>query len=276
MAAVEAGIAAGLRKESLRAQKMKRVKKRTFYGVLCEQEVYYIRDNQDVKTSRPSERFRTEEERQAHKRAISQRNHAKLFNANMTPDCLYSTLTLDADNEVHDPKEMKRIERNYIRRLKRACPDAVIFAYIGFGKNTHRLHMHMATKGIPEETIIKLWPYGSIVKVSPLREHETYDGADHGPDYTNLANYLFNHWTPEIGGHRWFNTRNAVKPTEETPTLAIRNYSEAHPPTAPKGYILSETYVNKYGYMRFTYYKKPESRYMTKKRKAMEADDIHI
>lgn len=255
---------------------MKRVKKRTFAGAVCEQEVFYIRENQDIRKAEPKERFDTEEEYAAFKIGISRRKHAKLVNANFDSNSLYSTLTFDDDNEVHDPKLAKRLRDNYIRRLRRKYPDAVIFAYIGFGKNTHRLHMHILSKGIPKEEIKRLWKYGDIKRVDNLREHNVYDGVDHGEDYTQLANYLFDHWEPEIGGHRWFNTRNAVRPTEEKPTLVKRNYSETHPPTAPRGYMLVDTYINRYGYMRFTYVKKPESRYMTRKRKKEKEEGIHI
>jgi plasmid stabilization system protein ParE len=245
---------------------MKRVKKRTFSGAVCEQEVFYIRENQNIRTAEPREpRFQSEEERAAHREAISRKRHTQLFNANFSHDSLYSTLTMDNDNEVHEYEEMKRLRDNYIRRLKRRFPDAVIFAYIGKGKNTHRLHMHMVSNGIPEDAITGQWKYGSIVRVENLREHNMYDGRDHGEDYTALANYLFDHWTPEQGGHRWKNTRNAIQPDAETPREVKRNYTEQRPPVAPKGYILVETRANKYGYLYFKYVKKPGSRYRKKK-----------
>lgn len=247
---------------------MKRVKRRTFSGAICEQEVFNIRENQDIKTAQPREpRFQSEEERAAHREAISRKRHTQLFNANFSHESLYSTLTMDNDNEVHEFEEMKRIRDNYIRRLKRRFPDAVIFAYIGKGKNTHRLHMHMVTNGIPETVISDLWKYGSVVRIDHLREHNIYDGKDHGEDYTSLANYLFDHWTPEQGGHRWKNTRNARQPEKEDPKIIKRTYSETKPPTAPKGYMLVESRSNQYGYLYFKYVKIPESRYKTRKKK---------
>lgn len=247
---------------------MKRVKVRTFCGAVCEQEVYTIRENQDVAAAQPREpRFMTEQERAEHREAISRRRHVQLFNANFTHESYYSTLTLDDDNEVHEYAEMKRLRDNYIRRLKRRCPDAVIFAYIGKGKNTHRLHMHMVSDGIPEEMIMQQWTYGSIVRVDHLREHNMYDGEDRGEDYTALANYLFDHWSPEMGGHRWKNTRNAKQPAREVPKIVKRNYTEEKPPKAPKGYKLVETRSNRYGYLYFKYVKIPESRYKTRKKR---------
>lgn len=247
---------------------MKRVKRRTFSGAVCEQEIFSIRENQNAKAAEPREpRFQSEEERAAHREAISRKRHTQMFNTNFSHDSLYSTLTLDNDHEVHEFEEMKRLRDNYIRRLKRRFPDAVIFAYIGKGKNTHRLHMHMVSNGIPEEWIAGLWTYGSVVRVDHLREHCMYDGVDHGEDYTALANYLFDHWTPEQGGHRWKNTRNARKPEKEEPKEVKRNYSETKPPAPPKGYKLVETRANQYGYLYFKYVKIPESRYKTRKKR---------
>lgn len=247
---------------------MRRVKRRTFSGAVCEQEVFTVRGDQDIKTAEPRQpRFLSDAERAAHREAISRKRHTQMFNANFSHESLYSTLTLDNENEVHEYEEMKRLRDNYIRRLKRRFPDAVIFAYIGKGKSTHRLHMHMVSNGIPAEEISKCWGYGSVVRVDQLREHVMYDGVDHGEDYTSLANYLFNHWTPEQGGHRWKNTRNAKKPEREDPKEIRREYSEAKPPIAPKGYKLVETRTNQYGYLYFKYVKIPESRYKTRKRK---------
>lgn len=247
---------------------MKRVKVRTFCGAVCEQEVFYIRGNQDARSAWPQQpRFQTKEERAAHREAISRKHHVQMFNANFSHESLYSTLTLDNNNEVHEYEEMKRLRDNYIRRLKRRFPDAVIFAYIGKGENTHRLHMHMVSNGIPEDVITGQWPYGKIVRIEHLREHNMYDGVDHGEDYTALANYLFDHWTPEQGGHRWKYTRNARKPEREVPKEARRNYTEAKPPTPPKGYKLVETKTNRYGYLYAKYVKIPESRYKTRKKK---------
>lgn len=250
---------------------MKRVKRRIFSGSVCEQEIFYIRNDQDLKTAEPREpRFISDAERAAHREAISRKRHIQLFNTNFSHESLYSTLTLDNNNEVHEYEEMKRLRDNYIRRLRRRYPDAVIFSYIGKGDNTHRLHMHMVSNGIPEDQIAELWRYGSIRRIEHLREHNMYDGVDHGEDYTSLANYLFDHWTPEQGGHRYKATRNALKPEREDPREIKREYSETRPPVAPRGYKLVETRSNQYGYLYFKYIRIPESRYRTRKRKKQE------
>lgn len=234
----------------------KRVKKRTFSGVVCEQEIYCISDRakNDI-TAKPRLRFNTEEEREQHKLGISRRKHARLVNENFSPGSLYSTLTFDNENEVHTFDEAKHIRDLFVRRLKYSCPDAVIFIYLGRGKNTRRIHVHMLSEGVSAEIINKQWIYGSIVSVENLREHNFYNGVDYGCDYTGLANYLFDHWTPEQGGHRWKQTRNARAPEKEDIAEVKRIYSEKSPPQAPKGYKLVEIKATKYGYLYFKYVK---------------------
>ena len=239
---------------------MKRVKRRLFSGAVCEQIVYNAPDRADVKKSAPRLRFKSEEEREQHRLGISRRNHARLVNENFSPTSLYSTLTFDDEHEVHTFEEAKRIRTLYVRRLKYACPDAVIFIYLGRGKSTNRIHSHMLSEGVPEEIIRKQWIYGKIVSCDHLRAHNFYNGVDRGQDYTSLANYLFNHWTPEQGGHRWKQTTNARKPSAETPKEIKREYTADKPPRPPKGYMLVETISTPYGYLYFKYVREPEKR----------------
>lgn len=159
---------------------------------------------------------------------------------------------------MHTFSEAKKIRDRYIRRLKYDYPDAVIFAYLGRGKSTHRIHMHMLVDGVPPEVIRKKWGQGSVLRVDRLREHNYYNGVDHGQDYTGLANYLFDHWTPEQGGHRWKQTKNARRPDIENAKPVRRAYSESRPPAAPKGYILVETRGNAFGYLYYKYIKCPD------------------
>ena len=247
---------------------MKKVKKCIFSGAVCEQMVFAVSDRtQDIKKAEPPRpRFKTEKERQRHKDNISRRNHAQLFNENFSTSSLYSTLTFDVENEIHDFDEAKQIRRNYIRVLKRACPDAVIFVYAGRGKSTHRIHFHVVSEGVPENLIIEKWKYGSVRRISNLRAHNYYNGIDYGQDYTGLANYLWEHWTPEQGGHRWFMTKNARKPEKEPTEEIKRDYSLAKPPRPPKGYMLVTAEQTPYGYLYFKYVIKPTSPPRTKKR----------
>lgn len=246
---------------------MRRVKKRTFSGVVCEQEVYDIPDRiKDVRNARPPRpRFKTEEEREQHRIGISQRRHTRLVNENFSPSSFYSTLTFSNDYEVHTFEEAKRIRDNFVRRLKRAAPESRIMIYMGRGKSTNRIHLHMLSEGVSEELIRRQWYLGKIVRIEHLKEHNYYDGVDYGQDYTGLANYLFDHWTPEQGGHRWKGTRNLRNPNREDPKEIKREYTENKPPVAPKGYMLVESKVTGYGYLYFKYVKIPAKKQRKKK-----------
>ena len=244
---------------------MRRVKRRTFSGVVCEQEVYTVSDRlQDIRRAEPRQRFKTPEEREQHRINISRRKHARAFNENFSPRSLYSTLTFDIEHECHEYADVKRVRDLFVRRLKYAYPDAVIFIYVGRGKRTQRFHIHMVSNDVPEKFIKAKWEFGSVLRIENLREHNYYDGIDHGQDYTGLANYLFDHWTPEQGGHRWKQTRNARRPDREEAKEIKREYTEAKPPRAPKGYILVETKSTKYDYLYFKYVLEPPKR--TRKR----------
>ena len=235
---------------------MSKVKTRIFSGTVLEQEIYPVSDRvKDLKKAKPKLRFKNDAERQQHKLNISKKNHARLVNENFSPTSLYSTLTFDNDSEVHTFDEAKRIRDNFFRRLRYKHPEAVIFIYMGRGKTTSRIHFHMLSEGVDEETIYKQWRYGEIVDCKKLRQHNFYNKVDYGQDYTGLANYLFDHWTPEQGSHRWKQTRNARKPQREEPTLIKRRYSEKSPPFAPKGYTLVECHSTQYGYQYFKYCK---------------------
>ena len=233
---------------------MQRVKRRTFSGVVCEQEVYNVPDRiKNLEKAEPRPRFKTEEEREAHRIGISRRKHARLINENFGPSSFYSTLTLDNESEVHTFAEARRIRDLYVRRLKYHAPDARITIYMGRGKSTHRIHFHMISEGVPESLIRDQWGLGDVLRIEHLREHNYYNGVDYGRDYTGLANYLFDHWTPEQGGHRWKQTKNLKRPEREEPKIVKRNYSTKRPPRPPKGYVLVESKETQWGYLYFKY-----------------------
>ena len=246
---------------------MQRVKRRIFSGVVCEQEVFTVPDRvKNLEKAEPRLRFKNEEERELHKIGISRRKHARLINENYGPTSLYSTLTLDNESEVHTFTDARRIRDLYVRRLKYHAPDARINIYMGRGKTTQRIHFHMISEGLSETLIRAQWGLGDVLRIDNLREHNYYNGVDHGRDYTGLANYLFDHWTAEQGGHRWKATKNLKKPERE-PTKAVkRNYTESRPPRPPKGYILVESRATKFGYLYFKYILEPPKRERRKKR----------
>lgn len=238
---------------------MKRVKKRIFAGAVCEQLCYNIRDNTDPRVSVPPRpRFADDAGRARHRDEIARRRFARRVNANFDTDSLYSTLTCDQEDELHDFPSAKRLLRCFIRRLKHAFPEAVIAAVMGRGKHTHRIHFHMLSAGIPEDSIRKQWIYGTVLRIEHLRAHNWYDGIDHGQDYTALANYLIAHWTPEQGGHRYFITRNAREPETEPAREVKTEYTAERTPRPPKGYILVEARKTTYGLIYYKYVVSPE------------------
>lgn len=243
---------------------MKQVKRRIWAGAVCYQVVYNVPDRtRNIRDSVPRKpRFENEEERKEFLLGISRRKHARSFNANFGPSSLYSTLTCDQEHEIHDFEDAKRVRKNFIKSLKRAYPEAVVFCYIGRGKSTHRIHFHMVSEGIPKEVIEEKWKHGGVRRIENLRTHNFYNGVDRGQDYTGLADYLFDHWKPEIGGHRWYQTKNARKP-EADPAAEVRlrgGYTKDRPPKPPKGYTLVDITCTKYGCLHYTYVALPEKR----------------
>lgn len=238
------------------------IKKRIFAGAICQQIVYKVSDHaKDPKKDKPQVRFKTPEERAEHRRLIGRRKHARQFNANYSPRSLYSTLTFDNEHEVHTFEDARRIRDNYYRTLMYAFPEARIHIYMGRGKGTQRIHFHMVSDGIPEETIRKKWKNGDVLRIEHLRESCTYQGKNIGQDYTGLANYLYDHWTEEQGGQRYkYSRKTCVQPEEEPATECVREYSPERPPIAPKGYDFVSTEYNKYGYICFHYVRRREKR----------------
>ena len=235
------------------------VKTRVFAGEVCDQIIYQMQDNVRLNPPKkePRQRFRTDAEREEHKRQISKRNHALLVNANFGPTSYFSTMTFSNENEVYEFDEARAVRDKYWGRLKRRYPNAKMIIYMGRGKTTARIHFHLLTDGIPPEVLKELWIWGEIRECKKFRDHnkDKVTGKDHGHDYTNVANYCFDHWTAEQGkGRRYKATKNMIKPEREKPTVCIMHYDADHPPRAPKGYIYTgDCYITSYGYMRFRY-----------------------
>lgn len=244
---------------------MQTVKRRTFAGAVCLQEVYplpdFIAENQQARRmAAPRPRFKSDEERRAHSDGICMRRHAMLVNANFSPASLYSTLTFDDDYEVHTFADARKVRDKFIRRLRYKYPAAKLIVYMGRGKSTSRIHFHMLSDGIPREYIEKQWKCGSVVRIEHLKKRNFYDGVDIGQDYTGLANYLWRHWSEEQGGRHYKRSGRFTQPEREEPTVCKRRYSEAHPPVAPKGYRLVNAHCTPYGYMAFRYVRIPQKR----------------
>ena len=236
-------------------------KRNVYSGNVLEQEVYIIAENvKDIKSSEPKEPpARTDEERAAHRIAASRLRFRRIFNTNFDPWSFYATMTLDDDHMTDDFEVARKILTNYIRRLRKAFPGVVLVAVMGRGKNTRRIHFHLVIARADESAISDTWNAGSIKRIERLREHNYYEGVDRGCDYTGLANYLFDHWTPEQGegSKRWTSTRNIRQPIKEKPKLIKRRYDVTKPPKAPAGYELKAYTETPYGNQCFTYVRKP-------------------
>lgn len=229
-----------------------RVKKRIFAGTTCDQIIYNT--GRGNAKGRPRLRFKSEAERAEHRRQIARRHHAALINANFTPAGYYCTFTFSPENEIHTMDEAKRERANFRRRLLYKYKNAKVALYIGRGKSTHRIHFHAFIEGIPEEEIIKAWHGGGVYRLEHLRKNnKNASGMDVGTDFTGVANYCFDHWTPEQGGHYYSRTNNFDMPEEEAPKEIKREYSPEHPPKAPKGYTYAGGYMTPYGYACYHY-----------------------
>ena len=171
---------------------MQRVKRRTFSGVVCEQEVYNVPDRiKSLEKAEPRPRFKNEEERELHRIGISRRKHARLINENYGPTSLYSTLTLDNESEVHTFDEARRIRDLYrpapeIPRARRE--DQYLH---GPRQDDFPYTFSHDFRGRLGKLIRDLWGLGDVLRIEHLREHNYYNGVDYGRDYTGLANYLF-------------------------------------------------------------------------------------
>lgn len=237
-------------------------KRKTYSGVVLEQEVFVIAPNtKRMKKAEPKPPpDMTPEERQKYNDAQALRRFIRNVNANFGPWAFYVTLTFADAFLPATFKEARAILNNYIRRLQYAAPELVAVAVMGRGLKSGRIHYHLIISGVDAATIADRWKLGSVTRIENLRAHNIYNGKDHGADYTGLATYLFKHWTPEQGtGKRWRQTKNLRAPEKKRPQRIKRRYSETKPPRAPKGYFLAESKGTKYGYQYFKYVRLPES-----------------
>lgn len=237
-------------------------KRKTFSGVVLEQEVFNIAPNtKRLKRAEPKPPpDMTPEERQQYNDAQSLRRFIRNINANFGPWAFYVTLTFLDKYLPATFDDARKILDNYIRRLMYAAPGLEAVAVMGRGLNTGRIHFHLIIAGADAATIADKWRLGSVKRVEPLRAHNIYNGKDHGADYTGLATYLFKHWTPEQGpGKRWRQTKSIKPPEKKKPQRIKRRYSPDKPPKAPKGYFLAESKGTKYGYQYFKYVRLPEA-----------------
>lgn len=232
-------------------------------GAVLEKEYYPVSENiRNIGRSKPEpENVRTPEEKARYNRYKSEKHFVRLINTNFRSGDYYVTLTY---NDGHLPESYEEAQKNidnYIRRLRYSNPNAKIVAVTGHGKSTGRLHHHLIISGVSESDIISKWTFGSIIKAEPLREHNEYNGIDHGEDFTALAVYMHKHTPEEYKGKRWKQTKNILQPIAEKPKKVRRVYSPDHPPKAPQGYMLVEARKSEFyksGYVYFKYVRIPQ------------------
>lgn len=235
-------------------------KKRTFSGAVCEIEIFNAPESRSTSLKPKPETVRTEEERKAYNRQKSQKHFVRLVNTNFSHDSYYTTLTYDNEHIPATYEAAEKALELYIRRLRRTNPQAKIIGVTGYGKRSGRLHHHLIISGVSECDIVSKWNGGEIVRAEHLREHNFYNGRDHGEDFTALAIYLFSHTPENVKGRRWKQTKTIQQPKEEKPRKVSRLYSEYRPPKAPQGFVLQEIHTSDYfgsGYLCFKYTRIP-------------------
>ena len=233
---------------------MIRVRKRVYSGSVLEQYVYNVKDGTNVHAVRRP-RFKDAEQYEKFKDEIARKRFAQLINANYTPESYEGVLTFDNENEIFDFDDARRVRSAFVRRIRRRFPDVKMIIVMGRGKSTARIHFHFLADGADKETLLSCWTWGKVVGCEHLRKNCVYKGVDHGRDYSGIANYFWDHWTKEQGGHHYYATRNHEKPHAEEPEEIKREYTVDKPPRAPKGYVLVEKYTTPFGYLYFKYSK---------------------
>ena len=163
---------------------MPRMKRVTVSGAVLEQEIFNVAPNtKNVKGAVPkplTERTAEEKEKYNLKQAL--KRFIRIVNHNFSPAAFYVTNTFDNAHLPKDFKAARRVLNNYIRRLQYAFPGMVAVAVVGRGKRSGRIHIHCIISGVDEKTIREKWTHGKIKRIEPLREHNFYNGVDHGAE----------------------------------------------------------------------------------------------
>lgn len=222
---------------------MPTVRRDVYAGVVLEREFYHVPEGvkEPLLAKPPKEEARTPEEKQAVAHRQAQLHFCRLVNATFGALGLlawYVTLTFFDEELPADFATAKRLVRNYLRRLKTACPGMRAVATLGRGRWTGRIHAHLIIAGPSKKLILSKWPHGNVSKAVTLKKNNFYEGVDHGADYTGLACYMIDHWTPEQGGHRWMSCGKLEKYDKDKRSVPKAQYSLEKPPPTPKGYKL--------------------------------------
>lgn len=146
---------------------------------------------------------------------VNERNARKQFariaNANFSDgEDVLVHLTFDKAHLPSSRRACKRGMDRFLRRLKRAWIKKDLFAdlkylYVIEGEDGKRLHVHMLmTGGMTCGEIKALWGMADIVNVDVLQAGKK--------GYEALSVYLTKQGKLEDGEHRWYGSRNLIKP----------------------------------------------------------------
>lgn len=122
-------------------------------------------------------------------------------------------LTFDEASVPATRKECKRLTDNFLRRLKRAWKSRGIdrelrYLYVIEGSDGKRFHVHLLmTGGMGYVELRSLWGMADIVNVRTLQANQN--------GFEALSVYLTKQGKLADGEHRWYGSRNLVKPDYE-------------------------------------------------------------
>ena len=119
-------------------------------------------------------------------------------------------LTFDKWNLPATRRDCKRVTDNFIRRVKRAwkargLEPELRYLYVIEGNDGKRFHVHLLmTGGLTVNVIRDLWGMCDILNVRVLQANKN--------GYEALSVYLTKQGKLADGEHRWYGSRNLVKP----------------------------------------------------------------
>lgn len=141
----------------------------------------------------------------------ARKHFARIANANFEDGRdILAHLTFDQAHLPSSRRACKRIMDNFLRRLKRAWEKngfekELRYLYVIEGEDGKRLHVHMLmTGGMNCREIKALWGIAEIVNVDTLQANKK--------GYEALSVYLTKQGKLSDGEHRWYGSRNLVKP----------------------------------------------------------------
>lgn len=144
----------------------------------------------------------------------AKKNFARLANANFEEERdNFMHLTFDEGHKPETRSQCKRLTDNFLRRVKRAWARKGIerdlrYLYVIEGADGKRFHVHMLmTGGLSRKEIKALWGMAMFVNVDTLQASEK--------GFEALSVYVTKQGKLADGEHRWYGSRNLVKPDYE-------------------------------------------------------------